>query len=88
MRAPFWSRSSRFRLSVGALPLIALAFCPPLLAANPDSGKPSKQAVQSAEALLEEALACEIYGLDEKREELLSRAEALEPELPAVKWQR
>jgi hypothetical protein len=88
MRAPFWSRSSRLRLSVSVLPLIAIAYCPPLLAANPDSAKPSRQAVASAEALLEEALACEIYGLDEEREALLSRAEALAPELPAVKWQR
>lgn len=88
MRAPFWSRSSRLRLRVRALPLIAIAFCPPLLAANPDSGNPSKQAVQPAEALLEEALACEIYGLDAEREALLSKAEALAPDLPAVKWQR
>lgn len=88
MRAPFWTRSLACRLSINALPLIAVAFCPPLFAANPNSPKTSEEAVRFAEALLEEALACEIYGLGQERDELLAKAEALAPEHPGIKWQR
>lgn len=88
MRDPFWTRRLIGRLSVNALSLFAVAFCAPLFAANPDSQKHAKARADAAEALLEEALSCEIYGLRQERSELLAKAEALAPDNPAIKWQR
>jgi hypothetical protein len=88
MTAPFAFRPIRSRSTVWTLALVAGTTGGSLCAAELSPGETNASVARSAEALVEEALTREIYGLTEDRDALLEKAEALAPESPAIKWHR
>ncbi|HEV7279492.1 MAG TPA: polymorphic toxin-type HINT domain-containing protein [Pirellulaceae bacterium] len=95
MRTPFSFRPIRSRSTVWTLALVAGTTGGTLYTAGVrlEAAELSPQethasVARSAEALVEEALTREIYGLTEDRDALLARAEALAPEAAAIKWHR
>lgn len=95
MRTPFSVRPIRSRTTVWTLALVAGTTGGSLYtagvrldAAELSTRETHASVARTAEALVEEALTREIYGLSEDRDALLEKAEALAPDAAAIKWHR